>query len=299
MRSVSLILAAVGAVAGLSAVGIAWAQRASCASREELETAVTALRESDARHEEALTAATAGAVAARSSVRELAARVAALRTEHGTAPRSEADEPESLRDDVAATDAPARAAKPAAARLEELRELGERVLRDAASAEERGQFFRLAKEEGLVDALLSAAQAAVDAEPGSVAARMKLADSFLVKLYTVPGGPEQGVWGEKAEDQWKRVAELDPEHWDARFRLAESWSYYPDVMNRTADAIQVFERLREIQEAGAPEPRHARVYRFLHQLYLRQGEREKAEAALAAGARRHPDDAGLGKGVRR
>lgn len=311
MRAASVILSAVGAIAGLSALGIALSARASGATRGELDAAVAALSERHARHEAALATAAADAVAIRSNVHDLAARAAAPPPAREAEPGTEAAAdladpavPADPADPAARADtSPARAAQGAdesrATRIEELRELGAKVLRDAATAEERERFFRLSKEDGLVDALTAAALASVDAEPESAAAHMQLADAYLLKLYSVPGGPEQGLWGERAEQEWKRVAEIDPEHWDARFRLAESWSYYPDVMNKTGDAVALFERLRQIQEARTPEPRHALVYGFLHRLYLRQGEREKAEEALAAGLRRHPEDEGLRKGVRR
>lgn len=299
MRAASVILSAVGAIAGLSALGVALSARATGATHVELDAAVAALSERQARHESALATAAADAVAILRNVHDLAARAPAPPPAHEAGPGTEAAADPAARADTS----PARAARGAdesrAARIEELRALGVKVLRDTATADERDRFFRLSKEDGLVDALTAAARASVDAEPESAAAHMQLADAYLLKLYSVPGGPEQGHWGERAEQEWKRVAEIDPEHWDARFRLAESWSYYPDVMNKTGDAVALFERLRQIQEARTPEPRHAQVYGFLHRLYLRQGEREKAEEALAAGLRRHPDDEGLRKEVRR
>jgi tetratricopeptide (TPR) repeat protein len=172
------------------------------------------------------------------------------------------------------------------------------VVADDADEAEQARFWRLAREPGLLDALVAAAEARAAEAPRDVDAHMDLADAYVARLLGTPGGPEQGLWGAKAERAWQAVIEIDPEHWQARYDLALSWSYYPDMMNRTGDAIRAFERLREQQERGPPEARHADVYLHLYQLHLRRGERERAQAVLQAGLARHPDDAALVEAAR-
>ena len=87
-------------------------------------------------------------------------------------------------------------------------------------------------------------------------------------------------------------------HWDARFALATNYSFYPGFLNKTPEAISHFETLRHLQERGAPEAKHARVYDALSRLYTRRGKSEKAREALTAGLERHPDDEALAKALR-
>ena len=124
---------------------------------------------------------------------------------------------------------------------------------------------------------------------------MTLADAYVSKLFTVPAGPEMGVWGTKAEDQWKEVLRQDDRHWQARYSLAFSWSQYPEFLNKAPDSIREFEKLRAQQEQGTPEDRHAETYFHLHSLYRRMGNAEKAAEALEEGLRRFPEDADLRK----
>ena len=118
--------------------------------------------------------------------------------------------------------------------------------------------------------------------------RMSLADTYIAKLFSVPGGPEQGRWGSKAEREWRAVVELDPEQWEAQFAVANSLSYYPDVMGRTGEAIEGLERARELQEQLEPSKHHVQTYLSLSQLYLRSSKNDRAREALEAGLRYHP-----------
>jgi hypothetical protein len=124
---------------------------------------------------------------------------------------------------------------------------------------------------------------------------MVLADAYIAKLFTVPPGPEMGVWGAKAEEQWKEVLRQDDRHWQSRFNLAFSWSQYPEFLNKAPDSIREFERLRHQQEQGAPEARHADTYFHLHALHRRMGNADRAKEALEEGLRRFPEDPELRK----
>lgn len=191
MRGLPVILGAVGSVAGLSALALGVVPRAAGADREEIDRAVAALRERDAQHDRELAAAAADAVEAQNGVRALAARLSLLASvTPGTSPE-ETGGGSVVQDDDATTPGSARASSGLPRRIDEICDLGGRVMRETATPEEREAFFRLAKEDGLADLLVARAQAAVDAQPESAALRMELADAFVVKLLTVPGGPEQ------------------------------------------------------------------------------------------------------------
>jgi len=157
----------------------------------------------------------------------------------------------------------------------------------ATPAEEQ-RFWELARTTNLVDDLIGALEEDVEASPRDVAALMNLADAYVAKLLTVPAGPERGLWGMKAEAQWRKVLASDPNHWGARFSLAYGHARYPDFMNMTGKAIRGFEQAMEIQERRAPEPRFVTTYLELSRLYQKQGDPAKAREVLRRGISLHP-----------
>ena len=253
--------------------------------------AEAAAGEARARAEEAAAAARR----AEESAASLAARVAALEAASerpapgpsGSGGRGMGDGPVAGRGDGAA--------KPDATLVAEYQALRRKVFRDQATADEQKRFFEILKGPGFIDGLLADLEAKVAAAPGDPDARLGLADAYISKLFTVPAGPEMGVWGGKAEEQWKEILKQDDRHWQARYSLAFSWSQYPDFLNKTPDALREFEKLRSQQEQGAAEPRHANTYFLLHSLYRKAGNPEKAKEALEEGLRRFPEDEDLRK----
>jgi tetratricopeptide (TPR) repeat protein len=192
-----------------------------------------------------------------------------------------------------ADDRPPAAAEEAPPTEEEFGELLGKVMgRDGqtATAEEQERFWKHARSSGMLDDMVKEFEGAVEDDPEDVEARMDLSRSYVAKVLTVPVGPERGTWAMKAETQWQEVLARDPEHWEAQFSLGVSWSQWPDLFNKTPDAIKAYERAREIQEAGDPQPLHAQTYLHLSRLYLKQGNAEKAQQALEQGLERHPGD---------
>lgn len=183
------------------------------------------------------------------------------------------------------------------AQIEELDALRKKVFDGTATSEEESRFWELARSSGRVAALITELEGKVKEAPADVDARMNLAQAYVAKLLSIPPGPEQGTWSMKAEAQWKKVLELDPEHWEARYSVAFNWSMWPDFLNKTPDAVKEFETLREIQERKAPEAQHGQTYLQLSRLYLKQGKQEKARDALKSGLARHPNDAELKKAL--
>lgn len=154
---------------------------------------------------------------------------------------------------------------------------------------ELGRFLELARSSPFVDERIAALEAAVQAAPGDSAARMELAGFYTAKLLTV-SGPEQGLWGARAEEQWLAVHAQDPDHWESRFRIGTSYAYYPDVMGKTDDAIAMLGEALAIQQRQAPRPEHVQTYLSLARMHERRGDREKALAVLEDGLRFHPGD---------
>ena len=106
-------------------------------------------------------------------------------------------------------------------------------------------------------------------------------------------GPERGVWSNKAEAQWKDVAERDPTHWQSRFNLGNNLSYYPTYLNRTQDAIEWLQEGIEILDRSPVEERHIQNFIRLSHLHSRAGNADQARATLVAGLARHPESAAL------
>lgn len=181
--------------------------------------------------------------------------------------------------------------------LATLRQLVGGVVRGTAPAEEQQRFWALLRADGAADRLVQAAEASSAERPDDLDRRMALANAYVAKLFTVPPGPEMGVWGGKAEAQWKAVLERDPEHWRARFALAESWSHYPPQLNKTPDSIREFETLAEQQESRGVTAEQAGVYVHLSVLYRRQGRGAEARTVLERGLRRHPGHPKLTKAL--
>jgi tetratricopeptide (TPR) repeat protein len=126
---------------------------------------------------------------------------------------------------------------------------------------------------------------------------MGLAQAYVAKLMSIPQGPEQGLWSNKAVQQWQAVLEKDPDHWEARYSLAFNWSMWPDFLNKTPDAIREFEKVREVQERQTPEAKHADTYLQLSRLYVKQGKADKAKDVLRSGLGRFPQDEDLKKAL--
>jgi tetratricopeptide (TPR) repeat protein len=168
--------------------------------------------------------------------------------------------------------------------------------------EEQQRFWETARTTDVLAGIVADLESAVQEHPEDVDARMDLSRSYVVKLMSVPDGPERGAWALKAEAQWQEVLGRQPDHWEAQYSLGFSWSQWPDFLNKTGDAVKAFERTREIQEMGDPQAYHADTYLQLSRLYMKQGNAERARAVLESGAGRHPDDkkiaealAGMGK----
>ena len=156
----------------------------------------------------------------------------------------------------------------------------------------------MARGTGLLDEMIADLEARVAAAPEDIDGRMELADTYIGKLMTI-SGPEQSLWGGRAEDQWRVVAGLDDGHWGAHHSLGTTYSYYPDVMGKTGDAILHLERARDIQRHMDPAPEHLQTYLFLARMYEREGKKEAARDVLMEGLQYHTGNAELGAALSR
>jgi tetratricopeptide (TPR) repeat protein len=164
----------------------------------------------------------------------------------------------------------------------------------SATADEQQRFWEAARTTNLLAGIIGDLEKEVEADPDAIDARMDLSRSYVVKVMSVPDGPERGAWALKAEAQWQEVLNREPNHWEPQYSLGFSWSQWPDFLNKTTDAIAAFERAREIQEVAEPQSHQSDTYLQLSRLYLKQGNMDKARATLEAGLKRHSDDKKLG-----
>jgi tetratricopeptide (TPR) repeat protein len=99
----------------------------------------------------------------------------------------------------------------------------------------------------------------------------------------------------KADGAFDQALELDPRHWDARFSKAISLAFWPPIFGKQAGAVKNFETLMLQQEeaGGASQPQYAQTYQFLGNLYMQQGNSQKAREIWSRGLRFFPNDATL------
>lgn len=158
-----------------------------------------------------------------------------------------------------------------------------------ASPEDQELFWKLARTGDTIDRIIDDLEAFIENDPDDHESRMELADTYVAKLLTVASGPERGVWGTKAENQWKEVASRDETHWESRFKMGNSLSYYPAFLNRTPEAIDWLEKGVKLLDRQPVEDRHAENYARLASIYQREGKVDLARTTLNAGLTRHPD----------
>jgi len=151
------------------------------------------------------------------------------------------------------------------------------------------------RDQGLVAEVVALFEARAKERANDPEAQVELGSAYLQKLFTVPAGPEQGVWAGKADQAFDAALKLDPQHWDARFSKAVSLSNWPAFLGKQGEAAKHFETLIEQQNAGPARPQHAQTYFFLGNLYQSMGRGEQALATWRTGSQLFPDNSELRK----
>ena len=175
----------------------------------------------------------------------------------------------------------------------ELLMLMSKVWSGAASADEEFEFLRQLRESDAINDIIKDREQKTPVGLEDIDAQMNLADLYVAKLYTANVGPEMGLWAQKAEERWRAVLEMDPNHWQAQKNVAFSLSRYPDFLNKTGASISEYEKLVTIQENMEPQPQHAGTYLALYRLYERRGDRGNAVDALKQGLGQFPENSDL------
>ena len=170
-------------------------------------------------------------------------------------------------------------------------ELAELGVNDGGSA---GLWSRI-RAAGKVDEVIAAFRRRAAENPGSADAQADLADAILSKVIHSDNPMEQAQHSIAADAALDKALELDPTHWRARFTKAVSYSYWPPITGKPAEAMKHFETLIEQQEAR-PDPQHdgySESYVALGNLYSQQGNAEKAREVWERGLTHHPGNQDL------
>jgi len=240
---------------------------------------------------------------------ELARALADLRALVDAAPRGEARTPVGEIDaaveralDRRAGDAPAaaRAAEPEPAPAEKprsARDAFEALTSGNLSRAEREKLWKELRETGDADQVIALFEARAKERPDDPEAQLELGQAYLQKIFSVPDGPEKGLWAVKADQAFDQALALDDHNWEARFTKAVSLSFWPPLFGKQSSAIQNFETLVAQQDQLPQQPQFAETHLMLGNMYLQQGKTDKALAAWQKGLSYFPNHAQLAQQV--
>lgn len=174
--------------------------------------------------------------------------------------------------------------------VKELTGLITRAFSGRASADEELELWERLRNSPELSRVIKEQEQQIPRDSTNVDGHLDLAQLYVGKLVSCPNGPEKGLWAQKAEGRWRRVVELDPQHWDAQHSIAFSLSQYPDFLNRTTEAIEEYEKLLVIQREKEPKPRFADSYLELYRLYQKKGDPATAVEVLDEGLNLFPEN---------
>jgi tetratricopeptide (TPR) repeat protein len=174
-----------------------------------------------------------------------------------------------------------------------LAKLEDPALSDAA----RQRLWKELFQAGLGDQVLAELEARAERDPNDPNARCDLAQAYLQKLFNVPMGPEQGLWGTKADKAFDAALALDENHWEARFGKAVALSNWPAFLGKQPEAIKHFEVLIQQQARQASQPHFVNTHLILGNMYMQVGQKDKALATWQTGAAQFPSNESLRKQI--
>jgi len=145
----------------------------------------------------------------------------------------------------------------------------------------------------LIDAAVAQIEEIAAENPESAQAQSDLGSAYIQKIFDSSNDLQKGLFSMKADKQYDKALELDPQHWEARFSKAVNWSFNPPIMGLQPKAIEQFEILRGQQEQQEPQPHFAETYFYLGNLYTNTGKPAQAAQVWSRGAELFPDNAKL------
>jgi tetratricopeptide (TPR) repeat protein len=165
------------------------------------------------------------------------------------------------------------------------------------SQEKRQAIWKEISDAGALDEVLAMLEQRASDDPRNAAAQIDLGRGYLQKVFKAGGGPEAGVWANKADKAFDSALAIDDHNWDARFQKAVSLSFWPPMLGKQNEAIQNFETLIAQQSGQNSSPQFAQSYLFLGNMYTQVGDKDKALATWQAGLALFPGNAQIQKQI--
>jgi tetratricopeptide (TPR) repeat protein len=178
------------------------------------------------------------------------------------------------------------AAFDAAAAVAKLKEMGAFAPRGEAYWDEL-------KEKGLLDEVVEAFRELADAQPDSAEAQASYGDALIAKLRRSDNQMDIMRLAARADEAYDEALDINPEHWGARFSKAISYTFWPAITGKPAEAMKHFETLIEQQGRRPAQPEYAMSYLMLGNLHAQRGDMDKAREVWSQGARQYPDNSEL------
>lgn len=157
------------------------------------------------------------------------------------------------------------------------------------------QIWKRITEAGKVDEAVEMFRARAERLAQDADAQADYGEALGAKIMQSDNVMEQGQNAMIADAAYDKALELDSKHWRARFNKAVSYSFWPSMTGKPAEAVDHLVTLMGQQEA-APSPGHggySQTYLILGNLYAQQGKSDLAKETWQRGLRLHPNDTGL------
>ena len=150
-------------------------------------------------------------------------------------------------------------------------------------------------DDGRVDDVLAAFKSLAENSPGSADAQASLGAALIAKLQFAKNQAEISTLALSADASFDDALKIDPEHWEARFTKAISYTSWPEFTGKPAQAIEHFETLIEQQNRKAVRPEFAETFVQLGRMHAARGNADKARQVWQQGASQFPEHSELRK----
>ncbi len=151
---------------------------------------------------------------------------------------------------------------------------------------------------GKVDEVVEAFKRRAEENPESADAHADYGEAIGAKLMHAESQMDQMKLAFAQDSAYDKALEADSSHWRARFNKAVSYTFWPAITGKPAEAVTHFQTLMDQQEAN-PAAGHGgydQTYLMLGNMYKQQGKEAEAKEVWQRGLRHHPDSGAL-KGV--
>ncbi len=168
------------------------------------------------------------------------------------------------------------------------------LTRAGTSHDRKRELWKALANAGKLDEAIDALKEMAENDPTNPELRVDIGWAYVEKLQNVADGPQKGMLAMGADQAFDEALKIDPNHWEARFTKAVSLSFWPPLFGKQAEAVKQFETLVSQQEQrGDRQDHYAQTYLYLGNLYMQQGNAEKAQQAWRQGAALFPNNAEL------